>query len=451
MSSDLLSPLFTTGRMAEAFSDRARLQGMLDFEAALARAGARAGLFPAAAAAAIAARCRAELFDAAELGRAAARSGNPAIPLVAALTALVAGDDQGASRWVHLGAASQDAMDTGLVLQLRAALDAFEDGLERLSRALAHLAGEHRWTVLSGRTWLQPAEPVTLGLKAAGWLDAVERHRRRLGEVRGRALALQLGGAAGTLAALGPGALEVARLAAEELELALPDLPWHAHRDRPAEVATALGLLAGTLGKIAADVALLAQAEVGEAREPAAPGRGGSSSMPQKRNPVGSAVAGAAAVRVPGLVATMLSAMVQEHERGPAGWLAEWETLPEICLLVGGALDHVAAVAEGLEVDAPRMERNLAATQGLVHAGAAAAALARHLGRAEAHALVEQASRAAAQEGRHLRAVLAEDRRVQACLAPADLDRVFDARAAAGVAGALVDRALAARAGSRKR
>jgi 3-carboxy-cis,cis-muconate cycloisomerase len=201
---------------------------------------------------------------------------------------------------------------------------------------------------------------------------------------------------------------------------------------------------------VAADLLLLSQDEVGEVREPGAPGRGGSSSLPQKRNPVRSAVARAAAVRVPGLVATMLSAMVQEHERGPGGWLAEWETLPEICRLAAGALEQVNGAAEGLEVDAARMEANLEASRGLVFAGAVAAALARHLGRTEAQALVERACRAAVEEKLHLRAALARERRVAELLSPTELDRAFDARAAAGAAGSLVDRVLAARAGPRK-
>ncbi len=316
-STQLLDPLFTTDRMRAVFSDRGRLQGMLDFEAALARAEARAGVIPAAAAAPIAAQCRAEAFDIGELARGSALAGNTAIPLVKALTALVAKGDEAASRFVHWGATSQDAMDTGLVLQLRDALDLLDADLSRLSGVLAGLADEHKRTVLAGRTWLQQATPVTLGLKAAGALSAVERHRARLRELRPRLLVVQFGGASGTLAALGADGLKVAAALAEELKLGLPDVPWHAQRDRVAEVATALGLLVGTLGKVARDISLLMQTEVGEAFEPAAAGKGGSSTMPHKRNPVGCAAILAAAIRVPGLVSVMLTAMVQEHERGP--------------------------------------------------------------------------------------------------------------------------------------
>ena len=264
-STRLLDPLFTTDRMRAVFSDRGRLQGMLDFEAALARAEARAGVLPASVVAAIESQCRADGFDIDALANANALAGNTAIPLVKALTALVATRDEAAARFVHWGATSQDAMDTGLVLQLRSALNLIEADLARLSDVLAGLADEHKRTVLAGRTWLQQATPITLGLKVAGALSAVERHRARIRELRPRVLVLQFGGASGTLAALGADGLKVAAALAGELKLGLPDVPWHAHRDRVAEVAAALGLLVGTLGKIARDISLLMQTEVGEA------------------------------------------------------------------------------------------------------------------------------------------------------------------------------------------
>src|SRR3954470_10398786 len=436
----LLGPLFGTLEALAAFGDAARLQGMLDFEAGLARAQARLGVIPAAAAPAIAARARAGLFDAAEIGRAAAKAGNPAIPLVKRLTALVAEQDEAAARFVHWGATSQDAMDTGLVLQLRAFLGPLEADLGRLAAGLARLAGKHRDTAMVGRTWLQQALPTTFGLKAAGWLDAVGRHRRRLAEVRPR----QLGGAAGTLASLGGRGLEVADALAGELGLAAPALPWHGARDRVAELAAWLGLLVGTLGKVARDWSLMMQTEVGEVLEPAGEGRGGSSTMPHKRNPVAAAAVLAAAVRAPGLVATMLSAMVQEHERGLGGWHAEWETLPELAVLAAGALRQAAETVEGLEVDRGRMRANLGLTRGLVMAEAVQMALGAKLGRQQAHGLVERASKRAVAEGRELGAVLAEDGTVAAALAPGELDRLLDPSTYLGVAGAFVDRALAA-------
>jgi 3-carboxy-cis,cis-muconate cycloisomerase len=444
----LTDALFTTEAMRALLSDRRRIQAMLDFEAALARAEAEVGIIPAFAAPAIEAQCRADLFDISALSRATADAGNPAIPLVKALTERVARHDPEAARYVHWGATSQDAMDTGLVLQLRAALDLVTGGLTALSGALATLARSHAQTPLSGRTWLQQATPVTLGLKAAGALSAIERHRERIAALRPRISVLQFGGAAGTLASLGTQGLAVATLLAKDLELELPDVPWHTHRDRVAEVATTLGLVTGTLGKIARDVSLLMQTEVGEAFEPAAAGRGGSSTLPHKRNPVSSAVVLAAAQRVPALVSVMLTAMVQEHERGLGGWHAEWETLPEICTLTAGALAHSTRTIEGLDVDAGRMAANLEMTNGLIVAEAVSMALAPHLGRQAAHELVERACRRSVDERRPLLAILDEDASVRAHFATTDLKRLLDPRNYTGNAQAFVDRALSALSGS---
>lgn len=445
--SALLDPLLGAPAVSAIFADRARLQGMLDFEAALAAAEARVGVIPAAAAAAIASKCRAALFDAPALAAAAARAGNLAIPLVKQLTALVAASDAEAARFVHWGATSQDAIDTGLVLQLRRALGPIEADLARLAEALAALAAAHKTTPLVGRTWLQQALPITVGLKAAGWLDAVERHRARLAALKPRLLALQFGGAVGTLASLGERGLAVAEALAQELTLSLPALPWHSERDRVAELATTLGLLCGTLGKIARDISLMMQTELGEVLEPAGEGRGGSSTMPHKRNPVACAVVLAAATRAPGLVVTLLAAMVQEHERGLGGWHAEWVALPELVILTAGALMHLADAMAGLEVHPERMRANLDATHGLIMAEAVTMALAPKLGRLAAHERVEAACKRAVAEGRHLRDVLAEDDAVAAELGADGLDRVLDPRHYLGSAAALIERALAARRG----
>lgn len=418
---------------------------MLDFEAALAVAEARVGVIPAAAAPAISAKCRAEFFDPPALAEATARAGTPAIPLVKHLTALVAADAPDAARFIHWGATSQDAMDTGLVLQLREALVPIEADLARLAEALAALAAAHKSTLLPGRTWLQHALPVTFGLKAAGWLDAIERHRLRLTSLRPHLLALQFGGAAGTLAALGDRGLDVAAALAEELRLTLPDIPWHTQRDRLAELATCCGMIVGSLGKIARDVSLLMQTDVGEAFEPAGEGRGGSSTMPHKRNPVTSAAVMAAATRTPGLVATLLSSMVQEHERGLGGWQAEWTALPELVVVTAGALGQMADMLAHLQVDPDRMQRNLEVTQGLIMAEAVTLALGPTLGRLAAHERVEAACHRAGAEGRHLRQVLAEDAVVTAHLDTRDFDRLFDPRNYIGAAVTLVERVLAAR------
>ncbi|MGV3655657.1 MAG: 3-carboxy-cis,cis-muconate cycloisomerase [Noviherbaspirillum sp.] len=441
---NLTACMFSTEEMQNLFSDQACVQRMLDFEAALAVAEARQGVIPAAAAPAIARHCDAAGIDMAQLARAAGAAGNLAIPLVKQLTARVAEADADAAKYVHWGATSQDAIDTGLVLQLRDALAAIDTGVAALAAALAALAQEHGGTVMAGRTWMQHALPTTFGLKAAGWLDALLRHQDRLAELRRRVLVLQFGGAAGTLASLGGKGLAVAADLAGELKLDLPAMPWHAHQDRLAEVAGVLGLLVGTLGKMARDISLLMQTEVAEASEPAAPGRGGSSTMPHKRNPVGCAAVLAAAVRVPGLVATMLSGMVQEHERALGGWQAEWESLPEIVRLAGGALQQMEQVAAGLTVDARRMRANLDATRGQIMAEAVSLELGRGIGRMAAHEVVERAARRAAESGRRLEEALAEEDAVRSGLPDGALERLLDPAGYTGQAAAFTGQVLRA-------
>nr|WP_169715850.1 3-carboxy-cis,cis-muconate cycloisomerase [Pseudomonas indica] len=443
VTNQLFDAYFTAPAMRTVFSDAGRLQGMLDFEAALARAEARCGVIPAAAVAPIEAACKADLYDPTNLADAIVSAGNSAIPLVKALGKRIAASDADAERYVHLGATSQDAMDTGLVLQLRRALGLLNGDLARLAEALAEQAERHADTVLSGRTWLQHATPVTLGMKLAGLLGAVTRHRQRLAEIEPRLLCLQFGGASGSLAALGEQAWPVSQALARELGLNLPDQPWHTQRDRLAEVAALLGLIAGTLGKLGRDLSLLMQTDVGEAFEPSAPGKGGSSTMPHKRNPVGAAVLIGAATRAPGLVATLLAALPQEHERSLGLWHAEWETLPELCCLVSGALQHALVIVPDLEVDATRMRDNLELTRGLVLAEAASIALAQRIGRETAHQLVERCCRQAVAEQRHLRAVLGDSPEVTAQLSAAELDRLLDPAHYLGQARRWVERALA--------
>jgi 3-carboxy-cis,cis-muconate cycloisomerase len=440
----LLDQLFGVEPVQRIFSDRSRLQGILDFEAALAKAEAEAGVIPQSAVAPIETKCQADLFDLDAIARAAATAGNLAIPTVKQLTALVAVENKNASGFVHWGAASQDATDTGLVLQLRDALDFIEAAATELSALLASLARQHRNTPVVSRTWMQHAVPTLFGLQVAGWLDAFNRHRSRLHELRQRVLVLAFGGAGGTLATLGDKGLHVCKALAEELDLALPDMPWHSHRDRVAEVATTLALCTGTLGKIARDIALQMQTEISEVFEPAAAGRGGSSTMPHKRNPVSAAVALAAAIRVPGLTSTVLAAMVQEHERGLGGWHAEWETLPEIVELTAGSLDHMIGAVEGLEVRPDRMLQNLEQTQGLIFAEAAMMALAKHIGRDVAHKRMDEASHRAITEHRHLRSVLVEDATVTKYIAAPEIDSLFDPLSYVGVAQQFIDRVLAA-------
>lgn len=439
----LFDAYFTARDMREVFCDQGRVQAMLDFEAALARAEARVGLVPASAVAPIAAACDARLYDFAALGEAIATAGNSAIPLVKALGKQIAATDAEAERYVHLGATSQDVMDSGLVLQLRQALLLIENELAHLADSLAVQAQRFATTPLAGRTWLQHATPVTLGMKIAGWLGAVTRSRQRLQELKPRLLVLQFGGASGTLAALGQHALPIAEALAEELRLSLPEQPWHTQRDRIVEFGAVLGLIAGSLGKFGRDISLLMQTEAAEVFEPAAPGKGGSSTMPHKRNPVGAAVLIGAATRVPGLVSTLFSAMPQEHERSLGLWHAEWETLPEICCLVSGSLQQARLLADGLEVDAERMGRNLELTQGLVLAEAVSIVLAQRVGRDTAHHLLEQCCKRAVAEQRHLRAVLGDEPQVTAELSDAELDELLNPAHYLGQAHVWVERAVA--------
>lgn len=439
----LFDAYFTAHDMREVFCDQGRVQAMLDFEAALARAEARVGLIPSSAVAPIAAACDSGLYDFAALGEAIATAGNSAIPLVKALGKQIASSDAEAERYVHLGATSQDVMDSGLVLQLRQALVLIENQLAQLADSLAVQAQRFATTPLAGRTWLQHATPVTLGMKIAGWLGAVTRSRQRLQQLKPRLLVLQFGGASGTLAALGAQALPIAEALAEELQLTLPEQPWHTQRDRIVEFGAVLGLIAGSLGKFGRDISLLMQTEAAEVFEPAAPGKGGSSTMPHKRNPVGAAVLIGAATRVPGLVSTLFSAMPQEHERSLGLWHAEWETLPEICCLVSGSLQQARLLADGLEVDAARMARNLELTQGLVLAEAVSIVLAQRVGRDTAHHLLEQCCKRAVAEQRHLRAVLADEPQVTAELSGAELDDLLNPAHYLGQAQVWVERAVA--------
>ena len=442
-SNQLFDAYFTARTMRDVFSDQGRVQAMLDFEAALARAEASIGLIPTTAVAPIAAACQAGHYDFAALGEAIATAGNSAIPLVKALGKQIALQDPEAERYVHLGATSQDVMDSGLVLQLRAALELIEADLARLADALALQAQRHVATPLAGRTWLQHATPVTLGMKIAGWLGALTRTRQRLQALKPRLLVLQFGGASGTLAALGEQAMPIAEALAQELDVGLPDQPWHTQRDRLVEFGAVLGLLAGSLGKLGRDISLLMQTEAAEVFEPSAPGKGGSSTMPHKRNPVGAAVLISAATRVPGLVSTLFSAMPQEHERSLGLWHAEWETLPEICCLVSGALQQALAIAQGLEVDAERMARNLDLTQGLVLAEAVSIVLAQRIGRDRAHHLLETCCKRAVAEQRHLRAVLGDEPQVTGELSAAELDQLMNPAHYLGQAQTWVERALA--------
>ncbi|CAB3892224.1 3-carboxy-cis,cis-muconate cycloisomerase [Achromobacter piechaudii] len=449
--SGLTEQIYSDRDIMGLFSGPGTLRRMLAVEAALARAQARCGVIPDSAARCIDEVCHADdidgILDLEQIAAASMLAGNIAIPFVKQLTAAVRQVDPEAARYVHWGATSQDILDTALVLQLQQAIAQLDQDIGSAQAACARLTAAHRDTLIVGRTWLQHALPTTFGLKTAGWLEALERSRQRLRQDAEQIALLQFGGAAGTLASLGDAAPAVAHAFAEELGLALPGMPWHTHRDRLANVAATLGVLTGTLGKIARDVSLMAQTEIAEVAEPGGPGRGGSSTMPHKRNPVGSAAILAAATRVPPLVSTVLSAMVQEHERALGGWQAEWDVLPQICALAGGALRHAVSMLDGLEVDAARMARNLDATNGLILAEAYALALGSRIGRMQAHEVIERASQEAVRRRCTLKVAvqdaLTQNEATRNLLSREELDRLSDPANYLGQATALSDRVLA--------
>ena len=433
MAVSLFDTLLSTPEMIAAFDDAAFIQAMLDFEAALAAAQAEEGLLPPGAARAIGAACDAGRFDIPALVVAGRRSGTLAVPLVKELTRQVAASDQDASALVHWGSTSQDVQDSAMVLVTRAALALLDDALAQLCGHLLRLGEAHLATPVLARTLLQPAQVTSFGFKVAGWLAPLVRARARLREASADALQLQLGGAVGTLAVMGERGPAVAHRMAEALGLKTPAMAWHTQRDEWVRLGLEVALLTGSLGKIAADLALMAQGEVGELAEPSGGGRGGSSAMPHKRNPVSSMIALAAATRTPQHAASLLAAMGQQHERGLGNWQAELAEWPALFLSAHGALRALNEAFEGLTVDTARMRANIDALKGLVSAEALSIWMAGAIGRPAAHAAVEKMTQAAVAERRHLadvaRDALAADPAL-AALDGAHLDALFDPVAA---------------------
>jgi 3-carboxy-cis,cis-muconate cycloisomerase len=442
MSGELFRPIFVPDRFREAVSGRAWLEAMLDAEAALAVAQARTGLIPPEAAEIIASRCDVNLLDPEEIGRAGRAAGNPVPPLVKALTGSVSEVSQDAARHVHKGATSQDIMDTAAMLVARRALGLILTEVDGISAACAGLAKAHRDTLMAGRTLLQQALPTTFGLKAAGWLLSVLAARERLVNIRSSRLAAQLGGATGTLASLRGSGISVLEEFARTLNLATPVVPWHAERTRISELGGALSLLSGVFAKISLDVILLSQTEVGEVAEPAGEGRGGSSTLPHKRNPILSVTAAACSRRVQDLSHTLGAAMVAEHERAAGAWHSEWESLSDALALTGGAAAAMREVTEGLEVHPEKMRENLYETKGMLMAENVTTVVADHLGRLEAHELVEAASRRAADGGKPLREELLTEPVLREQLTTEEIDAALNPAGYLGSAGAFVDRAL---------
>ena len=442
MSNGLNSFLFSTPKMSRVFSQQEQLRAMMRFEWALTRALEKHGLAETGSNKVLESVLDASFVDAALLVQDARAAGNIAIPFVKQLTAAVKARNEGAARSVHLGATSQDVLDTALVLQIREGVQLVDAAIEQLEGLLVHQVREHQHTVLMGRTWLQAAPPTTLGLKLAGSLAALRRDRDRICSAAARMLVVEFGGAVGTLAALGTKGAAVSAELAEVLHLKEPLLPWHTHRDNLVELVQVLAILTGTLAKFARDVALLMQSEVGEATEDRSEGRGGSSTMPHKHNPVACAAVIAANARMPGLAATMLLAMSQEHERGLGLWQAEWDTVPEAFKLTAAALAYSIEIAQGLQVDAARMMANLDSLLGLPLSEAVNAVLAAKVGRLTAHDLLRTATERAAAEKRNLADILKQLPQVTAHLTEVEIDQLLDPRAYLGSAQRFISRVL---------
>ena len=438
--SPILGTLYGSDSMRAVFDERAYFQRMLDVEAALARVQAQLGIIPTDAAAAITRAARVDNLVTEELAASARNVGYPVVGLVAGLSR-AAGE---AGRWTHWGATTQDIMDTATVLQIRDGLALIRTALRGMVTALSAQADKHRRTVMAGRTHLQQALPITLGLKCAVWAQPLIAHIHRLDALRPRVQQVSFAGAAGTLASLGDQGIAVMEGLATELDLAAPAAPWHVSRDGFAETVAFLGLICGSLAKLATDVILLAQTEVGELAEPYVAGRGSSSTMPQKRNPIASEYILAAARTVHALVPVMLGAMAADHERATGPWQAELLALPQAFVLTHGALQHAGAIAEGMVIDAPRMRRNLDLTGGLIVAEAVMMGLAPHIGRGEAHHVVKHACDAALAETIPLADALAREPAIAGHLDRAAIDRLTDPAHYLGSSDGFIDRVLRA-------
>jgi 3-carboxy-cis,cis-muconate cycloisomerase len=435
----ILGALYGSDAMRAVFDERAYFQRMLDVEAALARVQARLGIIPADAAEVIAAAARFENLDPAELAASARNVGYPVVGLVAGLSR-AAGPAGG---WTHWGATTQDIMDTATVLQVREGLALVRAELSAMLAALAAQADRHRGTVMAGRTHLQQALPTSFGLKCAIWASPLAGHIQRLDQLRPRVEQVEFGGAAGTLASLGEHGIAVMTGLAADLSLGAPAAPWHVCREALAETIAFLGLVCGSLAKLATDIILLCQTELGEVAEPYVSGRGSSSTMPQKRNPIASEYILAAARGVQALVPLMMGAMAQDHERATGPWQAEALAIPQAFVLTHGALQQARFIAEGLVVDAARMRRNLDQTHGLIVAEAVMMGLAPRLGRGEAHHVVKHACDVALTEHIGLADALAREQTVTDKLDRGEIDRLTDPGAYLGSAGAFIDRVLA--------
>jgi 3-carboxy-cis,cis-muconate cycloisomerase len=440
--SDVFRNVFTTEAMRSVFSDESRVQKYLDFEAGLAKAQARLGIIPKDAADEIVRHCSADKIDMAKLKEATERIGYPVLPVVQQLVKLC---KDGLGEWCHWGATTQDVTDTATVLQIKEALAIVETEIDGICDALAELAKKYRDTPMIGRSNLQQAVPITFGYKMATMLAAFERHKQRLKELKARVLVGEFGGAAGTLSSLGKDGLKVQVELMKELKLGQPAISWHTVRDCIAEVGCFLGLVTGSCGKIALDVKLLMQTEVEEVQEPFHAGRGSSSTMPQKRNPISSVYITAQTAMVKQLVAALLEAMVEDHERSTGPWEIEWIALPEIFMLSAGALSQTRSVVSGLHVNEKKMRENIDITKGLVMSEAVMMGLGAAMGRNIAHDVVYDICREVVKTGRPLIDLLAENKEITKHADRKKLEALVDPANYLGVAGEMVDRVLAMR------
>jgi 3-carboxy-cis,cis-muconate cycloisomerase len=440
--SRILGAVYSDPEIARIFSDEHFVAEMIRVEVALARVQERLGIIPAGSADRVANAVESLDIDLAPIQHSMEQSGIPTIGMVDQLRAAVGGE---AASYVHWGATTQDIMDTALVLQIREAIDHIDGELRQIIANLADMADRHRDTLMAGRTKSQQALPITFGLKVANWLAPLLRHLQRLEEAKPRLLVVQFGGAVGTLASLGDRGIETMEGLASELDLAVPVAPWHTQRDNLVELAGWLSMVSGSLAKMAQDIILLAQTEAGEVRESDDPSRGGSSTMPQKSNPVVSEAIIAAARANANLVATMHQALIQEHERGAGSWQIEWLTLPRIFELTASTLNNALFLSENLIVDADRMRANLAASNGLMLAEALNLALAPHLGRAAAKTIIQSAVQTTLSENRHLVDIVHQRVDIEV-----DWDTVRDESNYLGTANEFIDRVLALAFGSSK-
>lgn len=436
----LLEPIFVTETMAKAFGDKALVQSMLDVESALAEAEAELGLIPWDHIASISEACRSEDFDISAIGIEAAAAGNPVIPLVKALTAKVPEDAAGS---VHWGATSQDILDTALMMMMRDGLQIIIGDLARTIEAGIGLAETHQGALLPGRTFMQHALPIPFSHKVATWLAGLVSARVSTRRILAQDIALQFAGAAGTLASLGDKGVAVRGLLAIKLKLNEPHISWQGERSRVASIGAGLGLVSGTVSNIATDILLMSQSEIGEAQEPAAEGRGGSSTMPHKRNPVAMAAIRANHRRTCGLVASLLMAMEGEHERSAGAWSAEWETIRDLFRLCGGGVHMLADVLEGLEIYSDRMLANINAADGYTLAESLMMALAPRIGRKNAYDLVADVVRVARRSGQTFQATALEDGRITKELAETDIVQALDPKAYLGTSESMTGAVLA--------